>query len=62
MPDQEVNRMHAAFKGRWICTEEFASSQPRDMYHKEHELARYALQETDPQNSWQTLCSSLWKR
>ena len=42
--------MQATFKGRWICTEEFAFLQPRDMYHKEHEPARYALQENDPQN------------
>jgi hypothetical protein len=42
--------MQTKFKGQWIWTEEFAFLQPRDMYHKEHDPARYTLQETDPQN------------
>jgi len=38
------------FAGSWITTPAFAALQPRDMYHKEHEEANYAVSDDDPLN------------
>ena len=46
----ELYTMGNVFKGQWITTPVFANSEPRDMYHREHAVAGYTLEETDPQN------------
>lgn len=42
--------METVFKGQWICTPAFAEAEPRDIYHKEHQSAKYTPSENDPQN------------
>ena len=42
--------MRALFEGSWITTPQFAAFTPRDMYHKQHDAARYSADETDPGN------------
>ena len=40
--------MDKTFTGKWICPLDFADHLPRNMYHKEHSPALFALEENDP--------------
>ncbi len=42
--------MNKPFQGDWICSNDFADLIPRNMYHKQHEAAKYTLSEKDPRN------------